>query len=75
MVLKRPPQAHRDRHQPGHWEGNLLVGRYGRYLITLVERHGRYLITVVERHGRYLMAALPIPDAASASIVSPRPVC
>ncbi|MEE6274619.1 hypothetical protein V2J56_14825 [Georgenia sp. MJ206] len=47
------------RHEAGHWEGELIVGRRGRsHLITLVERHSRYLI------------ALPIPDATSRVVVA-----
>jgi hypothetical protein len=48
-----------DRRNPGHWEGDLLVGRYGR----------SQLVTLVERHSRYLMV-LPLPDATSASVVA-----
>jgi IS30 family transposase len=48
-----------DRLEPGHWEGDLLVGRYGRsHLITLVERHSRYLL------------ALPIKDATSGTVIA-----
>lgn len=43
----------------GHWEGDLLVGRYGRsHLATLVERHSRYLLV------------LPLPDARSSSVIA-----
>jgi IS30 family transposase len=48
-----------DRLEPGHWEGDLLVGRYGRsHFITLVERHSRYLV------------ALPIKDATSGTVIA-----
>jgi len=48
-----------ERSTPGHWEGDLLVGRYGRsHMITLVERFSRYLIV------------LPVPDATSPTVVS-----
>jgi len=48
-----------DRSVAGHWEGDLLVGRYGRsHLVTLVERHSRYLLL------------LPVPDATTVTVVS-----
>lgn len=48
-----------DRSEPGHREGDLLVGRYGRsHLITLVERHSRYLLV------------LPISTASSATVIT-----
>lgn len=57
-IRARPVEA-LDRRQPGHWEGDLLVGRYGRsHLITLVERHSRYLL------------ALPINDATSGTVIT-----
>ena len=47
-----------DRSVAGHWEGDLLVGRYGRsHLVTLVERHSRYLLV------------LPVPSATTVSVV------
>jgi IS30 family transposase len=56
-ISERPIEV-LDRAQPGHWEGDLLVGRYGRsHLITLVERHSRYLLV------------LPISSASTAAVV------
>jgi IS30 family transposase len=57
-ISLRPASA-ADRREVGHWEGGLLVGRYGR----------SHRITLVERHSRYLMA-LPIPDASSGTVVT-----
>jgi len=57
-ISLRPASA-ADRREPGHWEGDLLVGRYGR----------SHLVTLVERHSRYLMV-LPIPDASSGTVVT-----
>jgi IS30 family transposase len=57
-VSARPVEA-LDRRQPGHWEGDLLVGRYGRsHLVTLVERLSRYLLV------------LPVTDATSATVTA-----
>jgi transposase, IS30 family len=57
-IRARPVDA-LDRCQPGHWEGDLLVGRYGRsHLVTLVERHSRYLLV------------LPIKDATSGTVIT-----
>ena len=57
-VSDRPSSA-RDRREPGHWEGDLIVGRYGRsHLVTLVERHSRYLLV------------LPIKDATSGTVIT-----
>lgn len=48
-----------ERCQPGHWEGDLLVGRYGRsHMVTLVERLSRYLLV------------LPVPDATSVIVTT-----
>lgn len=51
-ISKRPPTVE-DRSVPGHWEGDLMMGRAGRsYIGTLVERQSRYVLLFELPDGR-----------------------
>jgi|SRR5215217_5195114 len=59
VPINQRPDSVVDRTVPGHWEGDLLVGRYGRsHMVTLVERHSRYLLV------------LPLLDATTRTVVA-----
>ena len=52
LLVDRPAEA-ADRAVPGHWEGDLILGRGGRSAIgSVVERRSRYVVLLHLPHGR-----------------------
>ena len=56
-IAERPPEAD-TRAIPGHWEGDLLIGKRGTQIATLVERQSRFVLLI------------RVPAADSATVVA-----
>jgi IS30 family transposase len=56
-IAERPPAAD-SRAVPGHWEGDLLMGKRGTQIATLVERQSRFVLLI------------RVPTADSATVVA-----
>jgi IS30 family transposase len=63
-IRERPTEA-ADRAVPGHWEGDLLMGKRMRAMATLVERTSRFVMLVALPQGH---AADVVADALAAKI-------
>jgi transposase, IS30 family len=64
-ISERPAEAN-DRAVPGHWEGDLLMGKGMRAIATLVERKTRFVMLIALPNGH---AAEVVADALAEKIV------
>jgi len=64
MISQRPAEVE-DRAVPGHWEGDLLLGKRQTAIGTLVERHTRYMMLFALPDGHNAAA---VRDALAATV-------
>jgi IS30 family transposase len=64
-IRERPAEAD-DRAVPGHWEGDLLMGKRMHAIATLVERKTRFVMLIALPNGH---AADVVADALAAKII------
>jgi IS30 family transposase len=67
LISERPAEAE-DRAVPGHWEGDLLLGKRPSAVATLVERASRYLTLVALPDGYKAEQLRPVLAAAVARL-------